>query len=94
MSDTFQTINGQAIYYADKAGAVHLCEGAEVHPGVRLLWTLCGRDVPANGAYQSPGEKFTCESCRKPKPQNFALCSRQIICISGLGPCKCLGEES
>jgi hypothetical protein len=64
MSDTFRTINGNTIFWRDKKGVVHRCEGADVHRGVRLLWTLCKRDVPANAAYTTDGPEFvTCQAC-------------------------------
>lgn len=47
----FDTINGKEIRWSDKRGLVHVAVGADVHPGVRLLWTLCDRDVPANTAW-------------------------------------------
>lgn len=64
MSKTFRTINDRPIYWTDKDGQTHLCEGADVHPGVRLLWTLCERDVAANAAFL-PGDhdKVTCTKC-------------------------------
>lgn len=63
MSDTFQTIDGRQIHWAGR-GSVHACEGADVHPGIRLLWTLCEIDVPANTAYlPATGDEVTCERC-------------------------------
>lgn len=61
---TFRTIDNRPIYWTDTAATTHLCEGADVHPGVRLLWTLCHRDVPA-GAALLPGDadKPTCAKC-------------------------------
>jgi CheY-like chemotaxis protein len=35
-----------------------------VHPEVRLIWTLCGRDVPANAAHLAEGEEVTWPACR------------------------------
>jgi hypothetical protein len=51
------------IYWNDKK-AVHACESANIHPGVRLIWTLCQRDVPANSAYKCAGDEITCETCK------------------------------
>lgn len=64
MSDVIRTINQRPIFWTDKSGVTHRCEGAEVHRGVRLLWTDCERDVPANTAYL-PGDDDTvnCERC-------------------------------
>ncbi len=57
---SFRTIDGKPIYWRDGRGVVHACEGADIHPGVRVLWTLCGKDVPADTAYQAEGEVITC----------------------------------
>jgi hypothetical protein len=64
MSDTFDSIEGRPIFWTSKDGIVHSCEGAEVHSGVRLLWTLCERDVPGGAAFH-PGDhdRVTCEKC-------------------------------
>lgn len=62
--NTFRTISGNTIFWRDKKDVVHRCEGADVHRGVRLLWTLCKRDVPANAAYTTDGPEFvTCQAC-------------------------------
>jgi hypothetical protein len=58
-------IDGKPIYWRDGRGVVHACEGADIHPGVRVLWTLCGKDVPADTAYQAEGEVITCPICRE-----------------------------
>jgi len=64
MSDTFRTIKDRPILWTDADGVVHRCAGADVHPGVRLLWTGCNRDVPAGNAYL-PGARdgVTCPTC-------------------------------
>lgn len=59
---TTRTLNGAKLLWADAAGTVHLCELAAVHPGVRLVWTLCGVDVPAGAAFTS-AETATCLAC-------------------------------
>jgi hypothetical protein len=65
-ADTFRTINDRTIFWRDKKGVVHACEGADVHRGVRLIWTLCKRDVPANASYTTDGPEFvTCDVCAK-----------------------------
>jgi len=65
--DVFRTLNGRPIHYrGQKTGIVHACEGADVHPDVRLLWTLCSIDVPADAAYlpDPPNEDpVTCPRC-------------------------------
>jgi hypothetical protein len=63
-ADTFRHIDGKPIYWRDKQDFVHSCEGANVHPGVRLIWTLCERDVPANDAYKCTWDVVTCATCR------------------------------
>lgn len=64
MSDTFRTIKDRPIFWTDMDGITHRCEGANVHPGIRLLWTDCKRDVPAGNAYL-PGDwdGVTCPAC-------------------------------
>lgn len=65
MGNVFDKIDGRPIHWRDHAGTVHLVEGADVHPGVRLLWTKCGKDVPANSAFL-PGDTDPaagCEDC-------------------------------
>lgn len=60
----FRTINDRPIHWNDDQH-IHACEGSDVHPGVRLLWTLCQRDVPAGQAYL-PGDSsggITCPRC-------------------------------
>lgn len=74
MADTFTTDGGRPIVWRDGAGTMHLCEGAEVHPGVRLLWARCASgtpsarpaslDVPANAAWrQRPEDIVDCPRC-------------------------------
>jgi phenylpropionate dioxygenase-like ring-hydroxylating dioxygenase large terminal subunit len=63
-NQTFRTIDRKPIYWRDKQDFVHACEGAEVHRGVTLIWTLCERDVPANAAYKCDGDDVTCATCR------------------------------
>lgn len=63
MSDVFNTINTRKIRWIDGSGAMHAVEGSEVHPGIRLLWTKCEKDVPANTAFLSE-EPVTCDTCK------------------------------
>lgn len=58
------TIDGNPIYWRDRQDFVHVCEGSDVHPGIRLIWTLCGRDVPASAAYRCDGDNVTCSICK------------------------------
>lgn len=48
--------------YQDENG-LHLCEGSEIQRGIYLVWTLCGKDVPANESFKSK-EAPTCELCK------------------------------
>lgn len=59
-----RTVDGTPIIWADAAGTVHLCEAAQVHPGVRLVWTLCGMDVPAGEAFAGD-DPAGCPICRE-----------------------------
>ena len=55
----------KTIYYDDEHG-IHVCEGAKVHPGVFLVWTLCQKDVPANQGYTTDQpQPITCGECLK-----------------------------
>lgn len=59
-------INGRRFVWRDGSGFLHLCEGSDAHPGVRLIWTRChGFDVPANGAWLKRPEvdHVTCQQC-------------------------------
>lgn len=58
-----QNCSMKPIYWNDKR-VVHACETSLVHPGVRLIWTLCQKDVPANAAYRCAGDEITCETCK------------------------------
>lgn len=53
---------GWPIFWAEE-GVVHGCTGFELHPSVTLLVTVCGRDVPANGAYTRPDAAISCSAC-------------------------------
>lgn len=68
----FDTISGKELRWTDQRGLVHVVVGADVHEGVRLLWTLCERDVPAGKAwlrgnqYKEPdGGYEVCATCMK-----------------------------
>lgn len=64
MDDTIKHINGRPIWWQDGQGTIHVCKGADVHRNVRLFWTLCEKDVPANTAFH-PGDddRVTCNTC-------------------------------
>lgn len=79
MPDSFRTINKRPIIWAG-----HRCEGADAHPGIRLLWTVCGRDVPANHAYLGEETDITCESCldapaERPPPHSDDM-NDKVLC--------------
>lgn len=40
-------IDAHQIIWTDDERVTHLCESADPHPDTKLIWTLCGRDVPA-----------------------------------------------
>lgn len=61
-ADTFRTVNDKPIFWIEN-GMTHRCEGADVHPGIQLIWTDCERDVPANAAVASTGETVDCPRC-------------------------------
>jgi hypothetical protein len=52
------------IFWRDRQGVTHNCEGSEVHPGIFLAWTKCERDVPANTAFHpADTDRVTCPKC-------------------------------
>ena len=55
---------GWPIFWAEDQ-IVHSCTGFEMYPGLTLLMTVCGRDVPANSAYLRPEAVATCAECRE-----------------------------
>jgi|GEM_PF-6763183 len=63
----FRKIDGKEIRWTDATGVVHIVEGADVHSDVRLLWTLCLRDVPANTVWLlEPGDAHeVCAICQQ-----------------------------
>lgn len=53
-------------YYEDKAGLIHLCNGADVTPKDFLVWTLCEKmDVPADKSFMSFHTVANCTPCRR-----------------------------
>lgn len=63
-SMTITQINNRPIWWQDAAAVIHICEGDDIHRNVRLFWTLCGRDVPANkGFHPATNDRVTCEVC-------------------------------
>ena len=51
--------------YQDKKGIIHDCKIAQIdeqNTDTRLVWTKCGKDVPANKSFIS-NEKVTCLFC-------------------------------
>ena len=51
--------------WRDKAGVMHSAVGAEVHRGIRLMWTAWQKkDIPGGGAWlQTSEDRVTCEGC-------------------------------
>lgn len=45
-------------------GVLHACESSDIHHRVRLVWTKCGRDVPANASFRSE-EEISCPACKE-----------------------------
>ena len=65
---TFDKIGIRPIYWTDKNGVTHACEGDYIHrEPLPLIWTKCGKhDVPANCGYLADmNDKVTCEDCIK-----------------------------
>ena len=63
---TFRSIDDRPINWLCPNGKIHACEGSYVHPSIRLIWTLCEIDVPADQSYL-PGDEdgsVDCEKCR------------------------------
>jgi hypothetical protein len=52
------------IRWCDPAGVIHACEGSDIHRGVRLVWTRCKIDVPANASALS-FDAPTCPACKE-----------------------------
>jgi hypothetical protein len=65
MGNTTRQISGRRIVWTDLIGTTHSCQCAEAEPGIFLVWTDCGKDVPPNGAHlELSGELVTCIECR------------------------------
>lgn len=62
MTDLPEITSTGRLLFQDKSGETHFCKGSEVHPGIKLIWTLCEKDVPANGAFRS-WEGPACMKC-------------------------------
>lgn len=59
----FGEIDGKTMRWASLSGHVHAVEGSEVHRGIQLLWTQCGRhDVPGGKAWFG-ADTVTCPHC-------------------------------
>lgn len=68
MGNLVSSTNTGMPYRWDDGKHVHSVEGAEVHPGITLLWTKCSRDVPANKAVASWDMPVTCTACQDKTP--------------------------
>lgn len=62
MTDRTQGTNAMPHLYTDTNGVIHSCQQNEVHRGINLVWTDCGKDVPANKSFRS-WEGPTCMDC-------------------------------
>ena len=64
------TGNKRPAVWKDRKGTVHVAVGAEIHRGIRLMWTACGKkDIPANSAWlMGAGDAVTCPDCEKVDP--------------------------
>ena len=55
--------------YQDKKNVIHACDSGELkfykNP-INLVWTKCGKDVPANKSFKSK-ESVTCPNCKQLK---------------------------
>lgn len=52
----------------DDGTLIHACEGdraVSFDPATFLVWTKCGRDVPAGRAFEFNGAAVTCDTCNK-----------------------------
>lgn len=52
--------------YQDAAGTIHICQSGFAGAGTAspfLVWTACGKDVPANRSFKSE-EAPNCEHCK------------------------------
>ena len=65
MDNVERTIGARRILWTDPAGATHRCERAELFPSVKVVWTLCGIDLPEDNAAYLPGDgdRVTCPKC-------------------------------
>jgi len=62
--DMFETVDGHALLWTDPIGVTHACTAADVYPELRVIWTLCGREVPPNGVRPAVPEQSTdCATC-------------------------------
>jgi hypothetical protein len=70
MSDTITLIDGRPFVWRDAGGRLHRCVGADIHPGIRLVWTACEKhDVPANGSWLLRAEdRVGCPRCLAAQP--------------------------
>ena len=61
----FATIGHHSFVWQSKDGLLHACEGADVHPGIRLIWTRCAKhDVPADKSWiQRNEDHVSCDAC-------------------------------
>lgn len=52
--------------YEDKNGTIHACDSGDFNfyqNPIKLVWTRCNKDVPANKSFKG-GEEVTCAGCK------------------------------
>ena len=62
-----EKVKGRNVFFTDKNGVTHKANGAEVHRGVNLFWTLCEKDIPANEGFtmrDGDDPEITCTICK------------------------------
>jgi hypothetical protein len=75
MDDVTRLYDGRPMFYQDAAGLIHACDSAMATSGKPIAWTLCNRDVPANGAFTADKDisvAVTCEKCREMQARSNA----------------------
>jgi len=66
MTDASRTSDEYNLRWND-GDTIHACKGARMVPfdaGTFLIWTKCGRDVPANAAFKAD-ISATCGACNE-----------------------------
>lgn len=72
--------------YTDTKGIIHSCKMHEIHRGIFLVTTICGKDVPANKSFKSL-EIPTCKSCKDIEDDDVYDCPIHGTAHGGRGEC-------